>query len=101
MFLNCRRTFRSSVFYRLVKQQITLRIDDEAWNESRGQIPSRDAEDLIKVIPIHSDDAMFSKPDSLHSRLCGNDDTQLVTGIHGAVRMKWYKVGPLALGNIH
>ena len=42
------------------------------------------------LIPIHSDDAMFSKPDSLDSRLRGNDDTQLVTSVHGAVRMKWY-----------
>ena len=40
-------------------------------------------------MPIHSDDAMFSKPDSLDSRLCGNDDTQLVTSVHGAARMKW------------
>ena len=42
------------------------------------------------LIPIHSDDAMFSKLDSLDSRLRGNDYTQLVTSIHGAVRMKWY-----------
>ena len=42
------------------------------------------------LIPIHSDDAMFSKLDTLDSRLRGNDDTQLATGVHGAVSMKWY-----------
>ena len=33
---------------------------------------------------------MFSKPDSLDSRESGNDDAQLVTSVHGAVRMEWY-----------
>ncbi len=49
-----------------------------------------DKKHLVRIIPIHSDDAMFSKPDSLDSRLRGNDGTQLITGVHGAVRMKWY-----------
>ena len=44
------------------------------------------------LIPSHSDDAMFSKPDSLDSRLHGNDGTQLITGVHGASRMKWYQL---------
>ena len=41
---------------------------------------------------------MFSKLDSLDSRLRGNDDTQLVTGVHGAVRMKLYKPKGLRVG---
>ena len=53
------------------------------------------------MIPIHSDDAMFSKPDSLDSRLRGNDDAQLVTGVHGAVRVKWYEQVDERLGELH
>ena len=32
------------------------------------------------------------------SRLRGNDDAQLVTGVHGAVRVKWYQIGIAAIG---
>ena len=43
---------------------------------------------ISSVIPIHSEDALLcSKSDSLDSREGGNDDTQLVTGVHGADRM--------------
>ena len=58
----------------------------------RGDLWGDIAFNSMVLIPIHSDDAMFSKPDSLDSRLRGNDDTQLVTGVYGAVRMNWYYI---------
>ena len=46
--------------------------DDEGYKAGRS--------DKKAFIPIHSDDAMLSKLDTLDSRLRGNDDTQLAIG---------------------
>ena len=44
-----------------------------------------------ELILIYSDAAVCSNPDSLDSCLRGNDDIQLATGVHGAVRMQWHE----------